>query len=138
MTSALIGVLALAGCKSGTSGGPGAVAGGQQPVVGQADETFQLVMNDAALRQGESQSVSITIKRTVNFNEDVTLSFSELPQGLSIDDDSPVIGHGDSEARVTFSAAADASLGDFTLTVIGHPTKGSNASNKLNLSITKG
>src|SRR4051812_31696106 len=99
MNWSLASILVLAGCASGASGGPGAVDMNKQPIVGQADETFQLSAAEAVLRQGETKSVSITIKRALNFEEDVTLRFAELPKGLTMDNATPRIKHGDSEAR---------------------------------------
>lgn len=136
MTWSLAGVLALVGCKSGTAGGPGATNAGTQPLMGQADETFRLVMPEAVLRQGETKSIAITIKRALNFNEDVKLEFGDLPQGLSLDDRSPVINHGDTEARLLLTAADDASLGDFSIKVTGRPTNGSDSTNELKVTVT--
>src|SRR4051812_29236944 len=88
----LVGTFTIAGCASGTSGGPGAKdTGSAQPMVGQADETFQLSKSDAVLRQGQTTTVSITIKRALNFSEDVTLKLSALPKGVTVSDPSPVI-----------------------------------------------
>ena len=46
---------------------------------------------------------------------------------------SPVIKHGDATAQVTFTAADDASLGDFTIEVTGHPAEGADVPNELQL-----
>jgi hypothetical protein len=132
------GMLAFAGCATGTSGGPGTPdSGRQQPLVGRADDTFQLTRGEMVLRQGETKSVSILIKRARNFDEDVSLKFSELPKGLSIDNLTPEIKHGDSEARFALTASDDAALGDFSLMVTGHPTNGSDATNKLDITINR-
>jgi hypothetical protein len=45
--------------------------------------------------------------------------------------------HGDTEAKVTLKATADASLGDFTVKVTGHPTKGRDATNELKITVAK-
>lgn len=133
----LVAVLACAGCASGTAGGPGASDDRAKPMVGQADDTFQLSQADTSLRQGETKSVSITIKRSLNFQEDVTLTFAELPKGLSLDNQAPTIKRGDSEARFALTATDDASLGDFSLRVTGHPTRGSDATNQFKITVTK-
>ena len=126
------------GCAMGTSGGPGASdAGSRKPLVGQADETFRLTRGEAVLRQGETKSVTIAIKRALNFEEDVTLALSDLPKGLSVDNLAPVIKHGDTEARFVLTASEDASVGDFSLKVTGHPTRGSDATNELNITVSK-
>ena len=56
---------------------------------------------------------------------------------MTIDSVNPVIKHGDTEAKLTFKAAADAALGDFTVKVTGHPTKGAHASNDFKISVAK-
>ena len=136
-TLSVLALLTSAGCVSGTSGGPGAVDSTKQPVIGQADETFHLLMPETVMRQGETKTVSITIKRALNFNEDVEITFAKLPKGLSIDDSSPVIKHGDTEARITLTAKDDAGLGDFSFQVTGTPTTGSDAKNNFKVTITK-
>src|SRR4051812_44745360 len=133
----LVGMLTFVGCATGTSGGPGAMESDRNPIVGQADETFQLSMTETILRQGETKSISITIKRALNFEEDVTLRFPDLPKGLSIDKANPLIRHGDVEARFALTATDDAALGDFSLKVTGHPTKGTDATNKFNVTVNQ-
>ena len=115
-----------AGCpdrlREGTSGGPGVTNPPRRnPLYGQADNTFNLSVPrlSTSLKQGETKEVSIGIKRGKNFQEDVTLKFADGPQGVTLDPASPVIKHGDTEAKVTLKAAADASLGDFTVKVTG-------------------
>jgi hypothetical protein len=134
----IAGLLATGGCSLGSAGGPGASdSGSRQPIVGQADDTFQLSTPDATLRQGETKSVSFTIKRALNFEEDVTVRFPDMPKGLSVDNRCPLIKHGDSEARFALTATDDASLGEFSLPVTSHPSKGSDATNKFNVTVTE-
>jgi hypothetical protein len=56
---------------------------------------------------------------------------------VTTDPASPAIKHGDKEASVTFNTAGDAALGDFTVKVTGHPTKGADAVSELKISIAK-
>jgi hypothetical protein len=133
-------LIALTGCNQGTSGGPGAAAPASgQSTVGQSDETFSLEvpMLSTKVNQGETEAVSIGIKRGTNMDGDVTLRFEGLPAGVTIDPASPAIKREDTEAKLTLSAADDASLGDFTIKVMGHPTKGSDASNVLKITVAK-
>src|SRR5258708_36639640 len=120
--------VAFAGCNNSTPGGPGATSnrGDNKPVVGRADDTFTLDPPNLAtkVKQGESKAVSIGIKRGKNFDQDVTLKFSDLPKGVTIDPASPVIKHGDTEAKLTVKAQDDAALGDFQRKATGHPTNG--------------
>jgi uncharacterized membrane protein len=136
----LMSLVALTGCNRGTSGGPGVTNPPRnQPVYGQADDTFNLSvpLMSTTLHQGESKEVSVGIKRGKNFEEDVTLNVAEGPKGVTIVSAHPLIKHGDTEAKLTFTASDDASLGDFTVKVTGHPTKGGNASIDFKITVAK-
>ncbi len=136
----VVALVAMTGCSGGTSGGPGVTNPAQkQPVYGEADDTFDLNMPlmSTTLHQGGSKEVAVGIKRGKNFDEDVTLKFAHGPKGVTIDSANPVIKHGDTEAKLTFKAAADAALGDFTVKVTGHPTKGADASNDFKITVAK-
>jgi hypothetical protein len=134
-----VALVALVGCGGkDTACGPGASnATGKQPLYGQAENTFNLTAPSTSLKQGETKAVSISIKRGTNFQEDVTLKFADVPQGVTLDPVSPVIKHGETETKVTLKAAADASLGDFTIKVIGHPTKGADSSHEFKITVAK-
>lgn len=138
-TNVALGVLlTLLGCNQGTSGGPGATSPpSTKPITGQTEDTFSLIIPSAQLNQGAAKIVSIGINRGKNFREDVSLKFDGLPTGLTLDPAALLIKHGDKEAQGTLKAAADAALGDFTVKVIGHPTKGADAINEMKISIAK-
>jgi|ERR1051325_10553778 hypothetical protein len=132
----------LAGCNnSNTPGGPAATnnKGDNRPVVGRAEDTFTLDPPNLAtkVKQGESKAMSIGIKRGKNFDQDVTLKFSDLPTGVTLNPANPVISHGDTEAKCMLKAADDAALGDFTVKVTGHPAKGGDASNDFRINVAK-
>jgi uncharacterized membrane protein len=135
------GLVALAGCNDkSTPGGPGASnRRDNKPVVGRADDAFTVDPPNLAtkLKQGESKAVVIAINRGKDFEQDVTLKFQNLPKGTSIEPTNPVIKHGDTEAKLTIKAADDAALGDFSVKVTGHPTKGSDASNSFKVTVAK-
>ena len=155
MKSLHVGLVAMAlaalnGCTQGTPGGPGAsntpskpgtptTTTAQKPVLGQAEETFNLSVPSLStgLKQGETKSASISLSRGKNFDEDVTLKFDDVPKGITIDPASHVIKHGDTEAKITFQAADDAALGDFTIKVTGHPTKGADAKTEFKLTVAE-
>ncbi len=67
----------------------------------------------------------------------MTLTFADGPKGVTLDSANPVIMHGESEAKVTLKATKDASLGDFTVKVKGHPTKGADATNEVKITVAK-
>lgn len=117
------------GCTQGTPGGPGTTNGSSKTGLGQVEDTFNLsvpVMS-SSIQQGGTASSVIGIKRAKNFDSDVTLTFTDLPTGVTIEPASPKIMHGDSEAKIVFKAGNDAPLGDFQVKVTGHPAKGSDA-----------
>jgi hypothetical protein len=134
----LMTLVALIGCTQGTPGGPGTTAtSGKKPAYGQAEDTFNLsvpVMS-SSLQQGEQTEATVGIKRAKNFDEDVALKFTDVPQGVTIEPASPVIKHGDTDAKITFNVGNEAALGDFKVKVTGHPTKGDDAQIEFKLSI---
>ena len=123
----------LTGCNQGSPGGPGATdttnSSGKPPPMGQANDTFNLSVPPlgTSIKQGERKSVSIGIKRGSNFDEEVTLKFAGLPQGVTIDPSPALIKHGDESAKITLTAGESAALGDFSINVAGHPSKGADA-----------
>lgn len=108
-----------------------------KPIVGEAENTFTLSVPtlSTTVKQGESKTVKISIDRGKNFDEDVTLEFSGLPQGITLEPERPMIKHGEKEDTITVHAANDAALGDFTVKVMGHPTQGADATNELKLTV---
>lgn len=147
MKSFYVGMLVAAlavftGCDGkSTSGGPGATNGGTKKgtSIGQPDNSFKLDTPNLAtkLKQSESQVVTISIKRGKNFDQDVTLKFDNLPQGVSVDPASPTVKHGENETKVNFKAANDAAVGTFTVKVMGHPKEGPDATSELKLDVSK-
>jgi hypothetical protein len=139
-TAAALALFAFVGCDKGTPGGPGVTTGGQKaPLLKQAEDTFTLAVPllSTKLKQGESKVVTISVSRGKNFDEDVTLKFDSLPKGVSVEPEAPVIKHGDKDTKVTIKAADDAALGDHTPKVIGHPTKGADATHDLKITVDK-
>ncbi len=110
-----------------------------KPVIGQANDSFNLSapLLPTSIKQGEKIAVSIGIKRGGNFDEEVALEFANVPKGVTIDPSSPTIKHGDEEAKITVAAAKDAAIGDFTISVLGHPTKGVDASLGFKISVNR-
>ncbi len=133
-------LFAFAGCNQGTPGGPGITNPPQkQPVYGETDNTFKLRVPQMSttLHQGETKEASIGIERGKNFDGDVSLKFADGPKGVSLDSASPMIKHGDTEAKVTLKATDDASLGEFTIKVTGHPSKGADATSEFKVTVAK-
>jgi hypothetical protein len=134
----LMALVAFTGCGKGTPGGPGASdPNAKKPLYGEANDTFNLSVpiRSTSLKQGDTKEGSIGIKRGKNFEQDVALTFTDVPKGVTLNPESPVIKHGDTEAKFTLKAGDDAPPGDFTVKVTGHPTKGGDASNELKLTV---
>jgi hypothetical protein len=87
------------------------------------------------LHQGSQKEATIGIKRAENFDEDVVLGFADVPKGVTVEPASPVIKHGDTDAKITFKAENEAALGNFKVKVTGHPTKGRDAQSEFKLTV---
>jgi hypothetical protein len=128
------------GCNQGTPGGPGATERtANKPIVERANDTFILdvPMTSTKLKQGETKEVAISVARGAKFDEDVTLKFTGLPKGVTLNPASPIIRHGEKDTKITVAAADTAAPGDFRLNVTGKPTKGADATNEFRISIAK-
>ena len=138
-TAILLGVcISLTGCNQGTSGGPGAsTPPAMAPITGQPEDTFSVTVPPTKLNQGETKVVAVAISRGKNFSGDVSLKIGTLPKGVTFNPTIPAIKQSDTTSQVTFTAAADAALGEFTINVAGHPAKGADASSDLKLTIVK-
>jgi hypothetical protein len=135
------------GCTQSTPGGPGVTAvpnssGGtttvaKKPIIGEADDTFKMNTPVLATRvtQGESATAKISVSRGKNFDEDVALTFMDVPKGVTLTPVTPMIAKSDKEATIDVQAASDAAIGEFTVKVSGHPEKGADATSELKLTI---
>ena len=131
-------IVTLSGCNQGTPGGPGtAETNGKNPGYGQTDDTFNLSVPSmsSSLQQGEHTDGTVGIKRAKNFGEDVALTFSDVPKGVTVEPASPVIKHGDQDTKITFSAGDEAPVGNYKINVTGHPAKGGDAQVEFKLTI---
>jgi hypothetical protein len=145
MALAAAALVAFVGCNSGTTGGPGADKDKEtkgrlekaEDRVRQAEDTFNLSVPtfSTKIKQGEAKEVTVGISRGKNFDEDVALSFDNLPKGVTVEPAGATIKHGDKDAKLTIKAADDAALGDFTVKVTGHPQKGGDATNEIKLTV---
>ena len=133
-------LVALSGCNRGIAGGPGVVGKTTTKLAfTESDDTFNLSVPilPTTIKQGERIATEISIKRGKNFDEDVALKFSGLPKGVRVEPSPALIKHGDADAKLTLRANNDAALGDFTISVTGHPTKGADALIGYKISVDK-
>jgi uncharacterized membrane protein len=128
----------LAGCSQGTPGGPGTTdKDSEKPMYGQQDNTFNLSVprTSTSLQQGEELETTVGIKRAKNFDQDVTLKFTDVPKGVTVEPASPMIHSSDKESKITFKAGDEAPVGDYKVQVTGHPGKGGDAQIEFKLTI---
>lgn len=141
-----VALASVSGCSEGTPGGPGATVQTEsgtkvttnKPMFGQTENTFNLDVPtmSSALQQGHEAEATIGIKRALNFDEDVTLKFTDVPKGVTIEPASPVIKHGDKDATIHFKATDESPIGDYKIKVTGHPEMGADAAIEFKLSVT--
>jgi hypothetical protein len=63
---------------------------------------------------------------------------SDLPQGVTLETENPVIKEGDTDAALMLKAAPDAALGDFTFKVTGHTkSSGADFTEEVNLTVAQ-
>ncbi len=99
--------------------------------------TLSLPYLSTGLKQGETETMVITVKRAKTFDEDVVLSFGSMPAGVTITPESPTILRSDADVNVMLTAANDAALGNFVIKVTGQPTVGVAVTNDLKLTVSK-
>lgn len=104
-----------------------------------AKDSFTLSMPwlSTSLAQGETKEIVVGVSREETFQEDVTLSFSEMPKGVTISQEAPVVKKGESEVKLMLTAAEDAALGDFAIKVTGKPAEGAEDVEEFKLSVVK-
>jgi hypothetical protein len=139
LSFSLLGLGLIVGCdRGGSAGGPGATAiSGKQPIVGRADDTFNLTTSSLSVQQGDATASSIGIKRGTNFAQDVTISFADLPTGVTLEPSTPVLKSDSVDAKFTVKANDDAVIGEYVVKVLGHPATGGDATNTFKLSVAK-
>jgi len=135
--SLVIASVSLIGCEQNkrTAGGPGATTGEKPPLYGQRDDTFNLNLAAQSVKQGESKDVTVGIKRGTNFDQEVGVKFVDLPAGVTMSPASPALKHGDSDLKVTLKATDEAAPGEYTVKLMGHPTKGGDSTTEFKLTI---
>lgn len=136
-----VALAALYGCSPTTPGGPGTAAPeSEKPMIGQTDNTFTLdvPMLATKIKQGDTDTITIGIKRGTNFAQDVSLDFANVPEGVTIDPANAGIPRTEEDVELTVRAAENAVLGDFIVKVTGNPDSGADAMADVSLTITKG
>ena len=104
-----------------------------------AKDSFSLnvPLLSTAIKQGESEMVSIKVNRDKTFTQDITLSLVDLPTGVTTEPANIVNRSGESKCEFKLVAAPDASLGRFAVMLTGHPATGADASKEFSFVVSK-
>jgi uncharacterized membrane protein len=122
----LIAMAAFVGCKKSEPGG------------GAGSDTFRLVVpaTSTDVKQGELQTVRISVERGAGFKQAVKLEV-KAPKGLTVDPDSTMVNPGDKgDVQLKISADKDAPLGDQKIMVKGTPDQGDPANTVFNVTVS--
>jgi uncharacterized membrane protein len=112
---ALIAALALTGCKTRSEQGGRA-----------GNDTFKIVVPAMAtdVKQGELQTVRVTLERGDGFKQPVKLEL-KAPTGIQVEPkDTKVQPSDKGDVQVKITAAKDAAIGEHKILVKGTPDKG--------------
>lgn len=123
---ALIVVLALTGCKTKSEKGGGA-----------GSDTFKIVVPAMAtdVKQGELQTVRVTLERGDGFKQQVKLELKS-PAGIEVDPKDTMVQPGDKgDVQVKITAAKDAPLGEHKIMVKGTPDKGDSTETEFKITV---
>jgi uncharacterized membrane protein len=93
---------------------------------------------DTKIKQGEVQSVIISLERGESFKQDVTLEIKlSKGEGITFDPAKIVVKAGDKpDVQIKITAAKDAALGENIVSVTGTPTTGEPTSVEFNVKVT--
>ena len=159
---AAAGLIVTAGCNQGTTGGPGAVPPRSEEskvttttndgmtkttvtketeATADADEhtfTVDVPNTETDLKRGESKSINIGVDRGDKMeSQDITLKFTNLPAGVTVEPANPTVKAGMDEAPIIIAAKTDAMPGDFTVHVEASAGSGPPATNEFKISINE-
>jgi uncharacterized membrane protein len=122
----LIAMVALVGCKKSEPGG------------GAGNATFKVVVPaiGAEVKQGEVQTVRVSVERGEGFKQSVKLEV-KAPTGLKVEPASATVKPGDKgDVQLTITAATDAPLGDAKIMLKGTPDHGAPAEMEFKITVS--
>ena len=122
----LAAMVALVGCKKSESGGRA------------GNDTFKVVVPAIGIdvKQGELETVQVSIERGEGFKQSVKLEF-RASAGINVDPASTMVQPGDKgEVQLRISATKDAPLGDSKILVKGTPDKGEPATTEFKVTVS--
>jgi hypothetical protein len=131
-------LVAAIGCEQKSPPG-GHVSGPNNTTMGTPDMAFRLAVpaTDVEVDQGKDEKFTVEVKKGKNFTQDVDVSFSGLPTGVTVSPATFTHTAADKENReITLTAAKDAPKGEYTITVIGKPKTGEATKTTMKIEVT--
>jgi uncharacterized membrane protein len=131
-TTAILAMVGLVGCNQSEQGG-------RVNDQTRTTETFRLraPMTSTTIKQGDRQTVKLTLDRGKNFKEEVTLR-ADPPSGISVDLDPQKVKPSDTETvTATVSVSKNAAVGDHTIRVTAKPETGNAATVDFKVQVEK-
>jgi uncharacterized membrane protein len=92
---------------------------------------------DVKVKQGETQSVTISVERGESFKQDVTLEIKLFKgEGITFDPTKVIVKASDKpDVQITITAPKDAAVGEYKVYVTGTPTTGEATSTEFNVKV---
>jgi hypothetical protein len=121
------------GCNNSEPGGPGARSPrNENPITGAPkNDTFKIEapMMETGLKQGEQKEVELTVDRSKDFKQDVTLTFKS-DKGITVTPSSATVkaSSKDTKVRVMVEVDKNAPIGEAKIHVTGKPETGDSTS----------
>lgn len=121
----MLGVTALFGCESPRGGGMS------------RDEGFKIAVPvfNTEVKQGELQTVTVSLRRGESFKRDVTLEIRPS-KGISVEPSTVLVKGSDApEVQLRITAGKDANLGEYRVYVTGTPETGETTSTEFKVDV---
>jgi uncharacterized membrane protein len=132
MAAAVLVAAGLIGCNQSP---PGGKTSKDTP----SKSTFKIKapLTSTTIKQGDKQTVKLTLDRGKDFKEDVTLTV-DAPEGLTVELDPKKVKASDGETvTMSVSVAKTAAVGDQTIQVTGKPETGDSTSVDVKVKVEK-
>lgn len=113
--------------------------GGKKSDNTRSSETFRVSapVTSTTVKQGDRQTVKLSVDRGTNFKENVTLKTTN-PDGLTVTFEPSTLKASDGETvTATVEAAKDAAVGDRTVKVTATPEKGNSTEVEFTVKVEK-
>ena len=123
----MLALMAMSGCQSSSPRGGSVLKG----------EGFKIAVPTftTEIKQGETQSVTISLARGDYFKKDVKLQI-EASKGISVEPTSFIIKASDKpDMQLMIAAAQNAALGEYSVSVKGIPKTGESTSTVFNVKV---